>query len=92
MRLIDAYETYKTLTEYYNIRMPLQQLALKEALVRVPTVDAELVKHGRWINGKCSECGCDRVITKVYRDDEVAWTATYKDNYCPNCGAKMNNT
>lgn len=51
--------------------------------------EAKFTKHGRWINGKCSECGCDRVITKVYRDDEVVWIATYRDNYCPNCGTKM---
>lgn len=51
--------------------------------------DAKPIKHGRWKNGRCSECGCDRVIAKVYRNGELVWTATYKDNYCPNCGCKM---
>lgn len=55
----------------------------------IKSIEAEPVKHGRWINGKCSECACDRVITKVYRGDEVAWIATYRDNYCPNCGTRM---
>lgn len=48
-----------------------------------PTVDAEPVRHGRWIKYEhgsgiyCSECRHKR----RYRD--------MNDNYCPNCGAKM---
>lgn len=48
-RLIDADETYKVLIDVYHIRTPLQQLALKEALARVPTIDAEPVV-------KCKDC------------------------------------
>ena len=52
-----------------------------------PSVDAEPVRHGRWIpaelrksfgilNGvKCSLCGKEMVVKD--------------NNYCPNCGAKM---
>lgn len=44
-----------------------------------PTVEAEPVRHGRWINHGwsivCSECGEDYAFAKR--------------NYCPNCGAKM---
>lgn len=40
------------------------------------TVEVELVRHGRWIDECCSECG-----QYVYRGDAR--------NYCPNCGAKM---
>lgn len=50
-------------------------------------LEAEPIKHGRWIklyhdNYKCSECG-------------AWWGSDYNDevindfNYCPNCGAKM---
>ena len=57
-----------------------------------PTVDAEPVRHGKYIGTefdgyadgcpvyyewKCSECGC------VFEDEEPTY------NYCPNCGAKM---
>lgn len=59
---------------------------------KMPTVDAEPVRHGHWITekeaeerdeiwlwGSCSVCGhCD-------------WDCTESEdfNYCPNCGAKM---
>jgi len=49
------------------------------------TVDAEPVRHGKWIFNKekrtweCSECHCptDSIFDKS------------KTNYCPDCGAKM---
>lgn len=59
-------------------------------LKNMPTVEAEPVRHGHWIDVTdldspdyefaCSECyyrNFERVM------DAVAW------NYCPNCGAKM---
>lgn len=59
-----------------------------------PTIEAEPVKHGRWIvvsdgygNGdaaahicECSEC---KDTIWVYKKATRRW------NYCPNCGAKM---
>jgi hypothetical protein len=48
-RLIDADEAYKVLTDYYHIRTEIQHKALKEAMERVPTVDAvEVVR--------CKDC------------------------------------
>ena len=62
-------------------------------LVRdAPAVDAEPVRHGRW--GKfektkhktvCSECKCPVPFKKQASGYHLAW----KSNYCPNCGAKM---
>lgn len=47
-----------------------------------PTIEAEPIKHGRWIDRgymkvgfNCSVCG--------------AYVISGKENYCPNCGAKM---
>lgn len=45
-------------------------------------VDAEPVKHGRWVDGKCSRCGHHAPFW------EMASTY-YRSRYCPNCGAKM---
>lgn len=85
MRLIDADKLIIEIVHKYGIEYGEVILEIDNA----PTIEAEPVKHGRWINGKCSECGYDRVITKVYYSDEVVWTALYKDNYCPTCGANM---
>lgn len=53
---------------------------------KMPTVEAEPVRHGRWLFNprdaiemmftlpKCSECGAE---------------SSDGGNYCPNCGAKM---
>lgn len=84
MRTIDADETYNVLTDYYHQRTEIQHKALKEAIERVPTVDAEPIKHGHWEHGEdvfgmycqCSECG-----NQYY--------GSYEFKYCPNCGAKM---
>ena len=58
-----------------------------ETVRTAPAVDAEPVRHGRWIpvelhksfgvlNGvKCSMCGEGKVVRRY--------------NYCPNCGARM---
>lgn len=50
-----------------------------------PTVDAEPVRHGRWIEEigmlLCSECG-DSWGTETEQ-------MIRSFNYCPNCGAKM---
>jgi len=59
----------------------------KDILERTPTVDAEPVRHGTWIveyevkdgrSMRCSEC------------QMVFWVGSGRNgNYCPNCGAKM---
>lgn len=51
---------------------------------KIPAVDAELVKRGRWVYDhwcefKCSACG-EWSKSEPYRG---------KENFCPNCGAKM---
>lgn len=51
-------------------------------IVHLPAADVAEVRHGRWIDGVCSECGFDAMYYKgipaqVYTD------------YCPSCGARM---
>lgn len=53
-------------------------------LYRIPSVDAVPVVHGKWVNviggffemGRCSVCGGQ-------------WPTAGGLNFCPNCGAKM---
>ncbi len=49
--------------------------------------EAEPMKHGRWEQivhpwYECSECGERTAVVNL--NGEVVW------NYCPNCGARMN--
>lgn len=82
MRLIDA----DALTQKESVMR--KGCAYIEEINHAPTIDAEPVKHGEWIeernittDGKgytayrCSVCQY-AVLTKLY-------------NFCPNCGAKM---
>ena len=59
-----------------------------KALGELPTVDAEPVRHGKWLCtddlyeiAYCSEC--------KYDADEPWGLVIERLKYCPNCGAKM---
>lgn len=77
MRLIDADALIKDLNEH---KIPFNS-DINEAIIFAPTIEAEPIRHGRWIhNGfmevKCNNCG------NVFHELEDT-------NYCSNCGAKM---
>lgn len=83
MRLIDADALYEKVTK--EIGFPGWNI-IPHAIEEAPTIDDVTVVHGRWV---------------VYTDeDEYAFSEYFKcsicgathyndDNYCPNCGAKM---
>ena len=59
MRLVNADEVYKVLTDYYHHRTEIQHEALKEAIGRVPTVDAVPIvrcKDCQWWNNNDGNC------------------------------------
>ena len=81
-RVIDKEAALKLVSDPHN----QYHRIVKEFLLTAPTIDAEPVRHGRWIilepygahhtqRRKCSECG------------EIK--AQELTNFCPNCGAKM---
>ena len=88
MRLIDAdalidsiRECVEAVHDNYESDMEQGYLNAIECVEEQPTVEAEPVRHGKWIEyptadgmNQCSECG-------VLRFGE--------SNYCPNCGARM---
>ena len=81
MRLIDADALIEeALTEGAYGYVDAFQIA------NAPTIDAALVRHGRWECGKpCPVCGEDR-----FKGLDADIWADWEPPYCPNCGAKMN--
>ena len=61
--------------------------AVKQAIARTPTADAQEVRHGRWISNELGG------YKWAYYCSECEWIDGYPFNdrhkYCPNCGAKM---
>lgn len=88
MRLIDADYILNNLNTEFGF---YDTYEIPEILEQCPTVDAEPVKHGKWIpiedfNGdffyECSCCGGDFTC--------IEGTPEKNDMlYCPFCGAKM---
>jgi len=83
-RLIDA-NALKEYIDCGHLRNPCEvcfsELDVVNLIDEAPTIEAEPVRHGKWIEypiaygmNQCSECG-------VLRFGE--------SNYCPNCGARM---
>ena len=68
----------------------LLSVDVRRIICELPIIDAEPVRHGRW-------------ETKVYTTESDGWITEYREevcsecgegqigisNYCPNCGAKM---
>lgn len=83
MRLIDADALKETFRKEYKVT---GHGIIGNIIDEEPTVDAVPVRHGKWIFNpkdaiemmftlpKCSECGAESVDG---------------GNYCPNCGARM---
>lgn len=91
MRLIDAdaFEvvTYKG-TETFSDCFDNGVLYMLNELDKAPIVDAEPVKHGHWVKEPTDTFGFDEAD---YHCSECR-RRPVKDvltNYCPNCGAKM---
>lgn len=56
---------------------------------RLPAIDAEPVRHGRWVQNKTVQsyhhCSCCRTAHNMPKSCNI-YVLPY---YCPNCGAKM---
>ena len=83
MRLIDADKLKSVLQEEFG------EVAIKyvaECVDEQPTID--VVKHGHWefVRENVSYISCSMCCHHVF------WVNTKKPNYCPLCGAKMDET
>ena len=77
---IERAAVLKVLEEYYPGAD--ERLHIVKDITSIPAADVAEVRHGRWIDGVCSECGFDAMYYKgipaqVYTD------------YCPSCGVRM---
>lgn len=98
MRLIDAEKLQRVFNEVSTSIMREPKMTKDiEHIVRAcimtteiindaPTIEAEPVKHGRWI----------KKLTYVYCSCcQISWTKSFTESlrrtykYCPNCGARM---
>ena len=72
------------------------------AILKIQAADVAPVRHGRWEDGRCSNCKEEAVSTSfdepIYDYDweenlQYSHTETHTEyhltNYCPNCGAIM---
>ena len=105
MRLIDA-DTIPELfdKEYKATRLLIEQgeehldnlaegfTEAHHIIQKMPTIEAEPVKHGHWIVHKPFENGKDNCNECIECSECNIWfghDCYSKTNYCPNCGAKM---
>ena len=69
----------------WDIRTEIDSGLMLTIINHMPTVDAEPVRHGKWIEKEkdgflhCSNCGYVRIGIPIMFNFE----------YCPKCGAKM---
>lgn len=100
MRLIDANTCPELFDEEYRkTRQLIEQgeehldnlaegfTEAHHVIQRIPTIEAEPVKHGRIIES--IENGRMKRIFSCCGEDFTKLTVWMRPNYCPNCGAKM---
>ena len=90
MRLIDAdavLDRYYADWEYHCITMAEDDRQwLRQCIDHAPTINAVPVVHGRWVHLGGDEWCCSACGNVIHT--EGRWEKP-DENYCPNCGAKM---
>ena len=80
-------EEYEKLTRsYVNDDPYIADWRFDEMIESLPAADVAPVRHGRWSNGDpyCPVCRKDK-----FRGLDADVWADWQPDYCPNCGAKM---
>lgn len=94
VRPIDANALLKKLQEQQRYGSATDSRGRAKAILEVihaPTIEAEPVRHGRWIFEKGDETTClDGYICSSCKQGFHTHVPYFEDfDYCPNCGAKM---
>lgn len=76
-----------TIGDYETIGVFTRE-SIERIVSNLTAADVPEVRHGRWKNGICTDCGFDiRCLTDGENDlEEWVWEGL---DYCPNCGARM---
>lgn len=65
--------------------MPFYYKPAIAEVINVLLMDTQEIRHGHWIGDFCSECGKDALCDC----DKYEIYGTIHSDYCPHCGAKM---
>lgn len=62
---------------------------IQEFLDNIPTADVVEVRHGKWEAKEHTSISTNRHYYTFRCSECKKWNGTHRQNYCPNCGAKM---
>jgi hypothetical protein len=79
----------ETAEQQHNSYSTLMLYEVADMINDAPAVDAEVVRHGRWIAIEEQQWNCCGQIFVGYSCSECNAEGSKTSNYCPNCGAKM---
>ena len=84
MRLIDADALIVATANFCNgYKVNWDDKKVMAWINSAPTIEAEPVKHGRWIDDTyCSNCN-------GFSEDSEGYIIMSYSDYCPHCGTKM---
>lgn len=99
--LIDKEAALKKMCEmcYYNTgqNFVCRKCNVYELLAEQPAVEAEPVRHGRWVvndrnpdYADCTNCGLSEWLGANGSKEYAETLLSGFKKYCPNCGARMN--
>ena len=81
---MDEYIKRKTIKELINMDYD----DYHDAIDRIPAADVAPVVHGRWDGDNCTVCKLPWNYNMTQNADDWGYFDPMPD-YCPNCGAKM---
>lgn len=91
MQLIDPNEIRFVLTPIAPVLsgglVHYERVAFQHEVSQIRKIEAEPVKHARWIEGNEDHVSCDSIC--YYTCSECNHSFSDDTPYCPNCGALM---
>lgn len=83
-----AYE--KLTRSYVNGNPYIADWRFDEMIEELPAADVAPVRHAKWVDNHCTACGMMPMGDEMWKnyDCEAPLFERFMD-YCPNCGAKM---